>query len=48
LDISFPRYPCEIISLDIQDMLLSHHPNIGSVTKRRLDKNGNYLETTNF
>ena len=40
LDIEFPRFPCEIISLDIQDIMLSHHPNIGSIKKYRLDSNG--------
>lgn len=48
IDIEFPRLPCEIISLDIMDMLMSHHPNIGSVTKRRLDENGNFLEEGGF
>lgn len=48
MDIEFPRFPCEIISLDIMDMLMSHHPNIGSVTKRRLDHEGQFLEDTPF
>ncbi len=36
-----PRFPCEIISLDLQDAMLSHSANIGSVKKIRLDSNGN-------
>ena len=27
---------------------MSHHPNIGSVKKYRLDANGNYLDSTDF
>lgn len=27
---------------------MSHHPNIGSVQKRRLDENGNFLEEGSF
>ena len=28
--------------------MMSHHPNIGSVKKYRLDKNGNYLDRGDF
>jgi hypothetical protein len=34
------HFPCEIISLDIQDAMMSHSPNLGSVKKYRLDSNG--------
>ena len=40
LDIVLPRFPCEIISLDIQDAMMSHSPNLGSVHKYRLDRDG--------
>jgi hypothetical protein len=39
-----PRFPCEIISLDIQDAMLSHSPNIASVKKYRLDQNGSPID----
>ena len=39
-----PRFPCEIISLDLQDLMLSHSANIGSVHKYRLDSDGNDLD----
>lgn len=48
LDIEFPRFPCEIISLDLQDEMMSHHPNIGSVQKYRLDSQGNYIDSGDF
>lgn len=44
LDIVLPRFPCEIISLDIQDAMMSHSPNLGSVQKFRLDRNGNRID----
>lgn len=40
LDVSLPRFPCEIISLDIQDAMMSHSPNLGSVRKYRLNRDG--------
>ena len=39
-----PRFPCEIISLDIQDAMLSHSPNIASVKKYRIDSQGNEID----
>ena len=39
-----PKFPCEIISLDIQDAMLSHSPNIASVKKYRLDSSGNPID----
>jgi len=44
LDMKMPRFPCEIISLDLQDAMMSHSPNIASVRKYRLDSNGNPLD----
>lgn len=29
-------------------MLMSHHPNIGSITKRRIDKEGRFMDEGNF
>jgi hypothetical protein len=45
LDIEFPAFPCELISLDLEDIMISHHPNIGSVEKWRLDKEGKYMDS---
>ena len=39
-----PNFPCEIISLDIQDAMLSHSPNIASVRKYRLDQTGSPID----
>ena len=39
-----PNFPCEIISLDIQDIMLTHSPNLGSVNKYRLDRDGNQID----
>lgn len=48
IDIEFPKFPCEIISLDLQDVMMSHSPNIGSIQKYRLDSTGNYLDSDDF
>jgi hypothetical protein len=29
-------------------MLMSHHPNIGSIVKRRIDKNGKFMDEGNY
>ena len=42
------RFPCEILSFDLQDIMMSHHPNIGSIKKYRLDANGERLDKTDF
>lgn len=34
IDITFPRFPCEILSLDVQDVMGTHHMNIeGGIVK---------------
>ena len=48
MDIEFPRYPCEVISLDLDDLIGSHHPNLGSLEKWRLDKEGQYLDSRGY
>ena len=41
LDITFPKTPCSILSLDIVDITGVHMTNIGgSLEKRMLDSNG--------
>lgn len=44
LDIVFPKMPCPMIGVDIQDVVGSHSLDLGGrLYKRRLDKNGGYL-----
>ena len=45
IDIVLPRFPCDIVSLDAQDVMGSHHVNVaGNLYKRRLNKNGQMIE----
>jgi hypothetical protein len=45
IDIVLPRFPCDIVSLDAQDIMGSHHVNVGGdLYKRRLDRVGNIIE----
>ena len=44
IDFEFPRMPCDLMSLDIQDIMGTHVVDIGgSLYKRRLDSNGQFL-----
>lgn len=44
LDITLPKCPCEILSLDIVDVTGVHLVDIeGKLNKYRLDKNGNEI-----
>jgi endoplasmic reticulum-Golgi intermediate compartment protein 3 len=46
IDILFPKLPCEIISLDVQNVLGSHEVDVqGSLHKHRLDQNGNLISS---
>lgn len=41
MDIVFPRMPCHLLSVDIQDTVGSHSMNVGgNLFRRRIDKNG--------
>jgi len=41
VDLEFPRFPCEVISLDAQDVMGTHHVNVaGNLVKRRINKDG--------
>jgi len=41
VDLMFTRFPCDIISLDAQDVMGTHHVNVaGSLVKKRLNKDG--------
>ncbi|KAL4479478.1 hypothetical protein ABPG72_011800 [Tetrahymena utriculariae] len=45
LDIDFPQFPCDIFSLDVQDIMGSHSVNVeGDLVKTRLSSSGSYLE----
>ena len=48
LDIEFPSFPCEVMSLDWNDAILSQFSNINSIEKWRLDKFGNYIDENSF
>jgi hypothetical protein len=41
LDISFPNIPCDVLSVDVEDILGTHKTDVmGELHKDRLDKNG--------
>lgn len=47
IDIIFRKLPCEIISLDVQNVLGGHEVDIkGSLVKRRLSQQGDVLSET--
>jgi Endoplasmic reticulum vesicle transporter/Endoplasmic Reticulum-Golgi Intermediate Compartment (ERGIC) len=44
LDISLHRFPCSLVSLDIQDIMGSHTVNVhGTLTKNKLSKDGKII-----
>ena len=46
IDITFNRMPCDILSLDVQDILGTHKTDVmGDLQKQRLDKNGKFLSS---
>lgn len=41
LDVTFPRIPCDVLSVDVEDILGTHKTDVmGEVHKVRLDKTG--------
>ncbi|EGR33515.1 hypothetical protein IMG5_050820, partial [Ichthyophthirius multifiliis] len=45
LDIDFPKFPCDILSLDFQDIMGSHSVNVeGDLHKTRITKTGEYFD----
>ncbi len=45
IDLTFPRFPCYLLSLDAQDVLGTHVENVkGSLQKMRLDEKGNKIQ----
>ena len=48
VDIVFPRMPCEIISLDVQDVMGTHIVDVaGQLFKKRLSQSGEVLSEQN-
>ena len=44
IDLEFPRMPCDLMSLDITDIMGTHVVDIGgSLYKKRLGSNGEFL-----
>lgn len=49
VDIVFPRIPCDILSLDVQDVMGTHIVDIsGSLFKKRLSQEGKVLSQTSM
>lgn len=44
MDISFPKIPCDVLSVDIEDVLGTHKTDVmGDLHKKRLNKNGEVI-----
>lgn len=49
LDIVFPKMPCELLSLDVQDVMGTHIADIaGSLYKKRISKTGEFISQTSM
>lgn len=49
IDLIFPRMPCDVISLDVQDVMGTHIVDMsGSLFKKKLSKNGEVLSQTSM
>jgi hypothetical protein len=49
VDIVFPKMPCEVLSLDIMDIMGTHIQDIaGSLFKRRISANGDFISETSM
>ena len=47
MDIVLPKVPCDIVSVDVQDVTGRHVVNVrGRLHMNKIDKNGNLLEKT--
>ncbi len=47
IDIVFPKMPCDVLSLDVQDVMGTHVVDIaGSLFKKKIDKDGNVISQT--
>ena len=46
IDIEFPKMPCDVLSLDVQDVMGTHTVDIaGSLFKKKLSKTGGVLSS---
>ena len=44
LDVTFPKIPCDVLSIDVEDILGTHKTDVmGDMHKQRLDKNGKFV-----
>lgn len=44
LDISFPKIPCDVLSIDVEDILGTHKTDVmGDMHKKRLSKDGKVI-----
>ena len=49
IDIVFPRLPCDVISLDVQDVMGTHVVDIaGSLFKKKISKDGEVLSSVSM
>ena len=48
IDVTFPKMPCDVLSLDVEDILGTHRTDVmGELFKRRLSKDGKVVSTEN-
>jgi len=44
MDITFPKIPCDILSVDVEDILGTHKTDVmGDLHKQRLDEDGKVI-----
>lgn len=49
VDIVFPKMPCEVLSLDIMDIMGTHIVDIaGSLYKKRISQTGEFISETSM
>lgn len=49
IDIFFPKMACDIITLDVEDVMGTHVVDVqGQLFKRRISKDGEFLSETNM
>jgi hypothetical protein len=49
VDIIFPKMPCDLLSLDVQDVMGTHIVDIsGNLLKNKLSEDGEVLESTSM
>ena len=50
IDVTFPKMPCDILGLDVEDIMGTHKTDVMSdhLFKHRLSKTGNRISTENI